>query len=174
MGIIKRIMNSWTSSLTSEDYQLIEIYLDDPGKFLFFQMEKIDQLHALAVTRTIMFETEFMSGLDRHSLIKAALLHDIGKVRGDFGLISRIAVGMVRRIFPILRGKLAFTQPATWWEKIRYGFYVDLIHPSRGAYMAETFGIEPMVVELIRRHHDPARQDQSPELTWLQNADNKN
>ena len=40
--------------------------------------------------------------------------------------------------------------------------------------MARAFGIESSVVEMIRHHHDPPRQGQRMELTWLQLADSKN
>lgn len=153
--------------------KLIETYLDEPGKFLFFQMSKIDQSHALEVAKSILLETASLPGLNLKSMVKAALLHDIGKVEGDFGFWGRILVGLVRRTNPTLRGKLAITHPNNFWEKIRYSFYVDLIHPARGAHMAKIFGIEPAVVEMIRRHHDPPRDGQSSELTWLQLADSK-
>lgn len=166
-------MFSGISKLSPEDVKFVNSYLGDPGKFLFFQMSKMDQHHAVEVARSIMAEAATVQRLDLPNLIRAALLHDIGKVEGDFGFWSRLVVGFVRRTNPTLRGKLALTNPTTFWEKIRYGFYVDLIHPARGAHMAKIFGIEPAVVEMIRRHHDPPREGQSSELTWLQLTDSR-
>jgi putative nucleotidyltransferase with HDIG domain len=128
----------------------------------------------LAVAQTILTQAAYLRGVKIKALIKAALLHDIGKVEGDFTFLSRLFVGIVRRVKPTLRGKLAITNPKTRWEKYRYGCYVDLVHPARGAHMAKIFGIDSTVVEIIRRHHDPPRDGQSPELTWLQTADIKN
>ncbi len=174
MGFLKRL-GSWNTKLTGQDIQIIDTYLDDSGKFLFYQMSRLDQHHALAVTRAIITELkDSASSEDYDTLIKAALLHDVGKVRGDFSFLSRILVGLVKRISPTIRGKLAFTNPNTYWEKIRYGFYVDLIHPLRGAHMAKIFGIEPAIVEMIRHHHDPPLKGQSSELALLQKADSKN
>jgi putative nucleotidyltransferase with HDIG domain len=167
-------MNSLTPSLKPDDYQLIDSYLDEPGKFLFFQMGRIDRHHAIAVARAIITDERISKQLNRDRLIKAALLHDIGKVQGDFNFLSRLMVGFIRRFTPTLRGKLALTQPNTFWQRVRYSFYVDLVHPARGAHMARIFGIDPDVVEMIRHHHDPPGQNQSPELTWLQLADNRN
>ena len=172
MGLVKRFLGN--RSLTPEDISLIDFYLDDAGKFLFFQMSKIDQQHSISVAKSILSKAINSEGVELLPLVKAALLHDVGKVEGDFNLWSRVFVGFVKRIQPALRGKLAFTNPNTFWEKIRYGFYVDLIHPARGAHMAKVFGIEPAVVEMIRRHHDPPHNGQSLELTWLQLADSKN
>lgn len=174
VGILKRIFSGWIPKMNKEEQKIIDDYLDDAGKFLFSQMSKVDQHHSLAVAQTILTEAAYLRGVKIKALIKAALLHDIGKVEGDFTFISRLVVGMIRRFNPTLRGKLAITHPHTGWDKVKYGCYVDLVHPARGAHMAKIFGIEPAVVELIRHHHDPPREGQSPELTWLQTADNKN
>lgn len=160
--------------LSAEERILIDNYLDDAGKFLFFQMNRIDQHHALGVAKTVLVEAGYQRGIDLSLLVKAALLHDIGKVEGDLNFLSRIAAGLVRRICPAWREKYADTARDNFWSRIRYGFYVDLIHPTRGSYMAKTLGIEDGVVELIRRHHDRPVQGQTLELTWLQLADNKN
>lgn len=174
MGFLKRL-GSWNTKLSSQDIQIVDTYLDESGKFLFYQMSRFDQHHALAVTRAIITELkESRPSEDYDTLIKAALLHDVGKVQGDFSFLSRILVGLVKRINPTMRGKLAFTNPNTCWQKVRYGFYVDLIHPLRGAHMAKIFGIEPEIVEMIRHHHDPLLKGQSSELALLQKADGKN
>ncbi len=176
MGVIKRVMNSWGTKLSEEDRTFIETYLDDPGKFLFYQMSKLDQQHALTVARAVLLKAaiENTTKMELDTLIKAALLHDIGKVEGDFSFLSRILVGLVRRIKPTWRGRFAKTYPVTFWEKVGYGFYVDLVHPARGAHMARIFGVDKTVVDIIRHHHDPPRLGQSIELTWLQLIDNKN
>jgi putative nucleotidyltransferase with HDIG domain len=175
LGVIKRIINSWGRGMNPEDLALIDFYLDDPGTFLFSQMSKIDQQHTLTVARAILEKaTTTTEKIELKTLVTAALLHDIGKVEGDFNFISRIMVGIIRRIKPALRGKLAMQYPVTFWEKFRYGLYVDLVHPARGAHMAKIFGAKREIVEIIRHHHDPPRIDQSIELTWLQLIDSQN
>jgi putative nucleotidyltransferase with HDIG domain len=172
--MLKRIFSWWVPKLNNEERKLIDDYLDDAGKFLFSQMSNSDQRHSLAVAQMIINQAAYLRGVKIKALVKAALLHDIGKIEGDFNWLSRLFVGLIRRVNPTLRGKLAITRPVTIWEKFKYGCYVDLVHPARGAHMAKVFGIEPAVVEMIRRHHDPPRESQSPELTWLQTADSKN
>jgi putative nucleotidyltransferase with HDIG domain len=172
MNILKRLLNTGRP-LDRDDYRFLDFYLDEPGKFLFFQMNRVDQHHALAVARTVLSEASYLPGLDLLILIKAALLHDVGKVEGDLNPFSRLFVGLVRRSRPLLRGQWSITNPVTFWQKLRYGFYVDLAHPARGAHMARIFGIEPSIVDMIRHHHDPPFEGQSPELTWLQLVDSR-
>ncbi|MGE5604593.1 MAG: HD domain-containing protein, partial [Bacteroidota bacterium] len=120
VGVLKRIFIGWFPKINKEEQKLIDDYLDDAGKFLFFQMSKIDQHHSLAVAQTILTQAAYLRGVKIKALVKAALLHDIGKVEGDFTLFSRLFVGAVRRVRPTLRGKLAITNPKTRWEKVKY------------------------------------------------------
>lgn len=56
----------------------------------------------------------------------------------------------------------------------RYALYVDLVHATRGAYMAKSLGLSPKVVSLIKRHHDPRPNFYEPELALLQEANSRN
>jgi len=160
--------------LSVEEERLINQYLDEAGKFLFFQMNRVDQCHALSVAKTLLKTAGYQDGIDLKLLVTAGLLHDVGKVEGDLNFWSRIAAGLVRRIKPAWREKYGREGQNNFWSRICHGFYVDLVHPARGSYMAQSLGIEKGVVELIRHHHDPLVQGQSRELAWLQAADNKN
>jgi putative nucleotidyltransferase with HDIG domain len=173
LGGLKRMLSFKKAELLPVDLKLIDDYLDEPSKFLFFQMSKIDQCHCMDVAKTILNEAGYTRSLKLDKVIKAALLHDIGKIDGDLTFCSRLFVGLVRRVMPELRRKLAKKSSNGFWSKIRYGFYVDLNHPLRGSHMARIFGIDPAIVSLIRRHHDRLPDGQDEELALLQTADNK-
>ncbi|WP_132015465.1 HDIG domain-containing metalloprotein [Hydrogenispora ethanolica] len=174
MMIVKRILKSWIGTFSLDDYQLIDGYLNEAGKTLFFQMGKIDQFHSLAVAQTIIADSKREAQPSSH-VIQAALLHDVGKMADDFNLLTRILVALIRRLVPIYRGKLAMAQlDRRFWGRVRYGCYIDLIHPVRGAHLTLRAGFDPAVAELIRRHHDPPRLNQNPDLTKLQTADDQN
>lgn len=172
MGVLRRIFSGINGRLSAADLEFVDSYLDAGSKFLFFQMALIDQRHCLAVAREIIIEAGYQKQLDMMVLVKAALLHDIGKVQGELNLISRIAVAVIRRIIPSFRERWGRDVQKRGF-KIRYGLYVDRIHPQRGAYMARIFGVEEAVAELIRKHHDAPALEQSDALTWLQLADNR-
>ncbi|HYH03231.1 MAG TPA: hypothetical protein VEC37_09030, partial [Bacillota bacterium] len=80
MKFLKRLLGLFKYRLSAEERILIDNYLDDAGKFLFFQMNRVDQYHALAVAKSVLVEAGYQRGLDLQLLVKAALLHDIGKV----------------------------------------------------------------------------------------------
>ncbi len=175
MGLVRRIISCFYPVILPEDITVIETYLDEPSKFLFYQMSKFDQQHSLAVAKTVLKKKQKgLSEKERLLLVKAALLHDVGKIEGDFDFWSRILVGIVRRFFPFIRRRLAMTNPTSWWERFRYCLYVDLIHPARGAHLARLFGAEPTVVEMIKRHHEPRRRHRLAALKYLQAADSRN
>jgi len=172
VGAFKRFFGLFRPKLTSTDRELIDAFLNDAGKFLFYQMSRVDQKHSVEVARAAITEAVDQQEIDLAALVQAALLHDIGKVEGELNGVNRVVAGFMRRVFPSLREKCSRTYRTGWW-KIRYGLYVDWVHPLRGSYMAQILGIEKSVVDLIRHHHDPPRPDQTPELTILQLADSK-
>ncbi len=171
MGCWQRLVDLFRSKLKPNDRKFIETYIDEPGLFLFTQMSYSDQKHSIAMARFLLEETENLKGVDLQTLIQGALLHDVGKIKGEITRLNRIIVGVIRRLFPRSREK--------WGQRgkkrsLRHAIYVDLIHPSRGAYMAESLGIDPKVVSLIKHHHDPKTDNVDLELSLLKMADEKN
>lgn len=176
MGWWQRLKDLLGRRLAPDDRAFVEEYLDEAGLFLFNQMSVADQRHAVRVAQSIIREVSFRRGIDLKTLIQAALLHDIGKVKGEINWFHRIAVGICRRLAPGSRRNWASADRET---PFRYALYVDLIHPARGAYMAESFGLSEEVTSLIRSHHDspnhgPSQTGQGVELQLLKHADKRN
>lgn len=170
MGVWSRFSDLFGGPLSESDRALVNNYLNDAGRFLFYQMDPSDQRHSIKVARKLLHEVAFRRGIDTERLIQGALLHDLGKVKGDIRWNHRIAIGILRRVAPHLRDRWAEQDGRKGW---RYACFVDRIHPERGAYMATSLGLDPSVVELIRNHHEPPDQFRSPELNYLQYADDK-
>jgi putative nucleotidyltransferase with HDIG domain len=170
VGWWSRLMDLTGGPLPESDQALVTNYLDDAGRFLFYQMDMTEQRHSIKVARRLLHEVAFRRGIDTERLIQAALLHDAGKVKGELRWFNRIVIGLIRRVAPKLRQRWAMRERQKSW---RYACYVDLVHPERGAYMAQSLGIDSQVVELIRAHHAPINQHTIPELLYLQTADDK-
>lgn len=171
MGWWQRLADLVGMRLNQNDQAFVESYLNDAGQFLFKQMSTVDQRHAVRVARFIIQEASFRRGVDLERLVQAALLHDAGKVRGEIGWFCRLLVGIIRRMLPGSRHKWAKRDKSS---RLRYALYVDVNHASRGAYMAESLGLDPEVASLIKRHHDENPGDNDPELSLLKTADEKN
>lgn len=86
------------------------------------------------------------------NVLKAALLHDVGKVddRGRVYLAHRVAAVLLRRFSPTLLDILAGNGVPGW----RYGFYLAIEHPRVGAELARLAGCSPRVCWLIAHHQD--------------------
>ena len=180
--VFLRIVRSARKGLDIQHRSFTERFLDANELFLFNQMAPWDQYHTV---NTAMYILENCTGAGGYintnittvgetkirllTLIKAALLHDIGKVKGYAGLPTRLCVSFIRRAFPDYRRRHA----DRYGNRIQRALYVDLIHPARGAYMALSAGVLPEVADLIRHHHDEPHDSDSEELKILQAADAK-
>jgi hypothetical protein len=141
--------------------------LNEPEKALFYQMAPWDQWHAVRVADGVIARAFQQERMRPMVVVKAALLHDVGKVRGDAGFMLRLLVSVIRRLLPAYRSKHARRGGGL----LANALYVDLVHPARGAYMAQSLGAGPDVADLIRRHHDSPSSSDSPELVLLRQAD---
>lgn len=172
MGWWERLGYLLGIKLSPDNRAFVRQYLDDAGWFLFSQMSFLDQRHALRVARYIVRKAAFQRGIaNLDELVQAALLHDAGKIKGEILWIYRLPVRLVRDLFPRRQKQWAVRDKS---RSFRYALYVDLVHATRGAYMARSLGLSPTVVGLIRRHHDLQSRIYDPELSLLQEANRKN
>jgi putative nucleotidyltransferase with HDIG domain len=131
-------------------------------------MPRYDQQHALNVCHTL----ERQGQADR-DLYAAALLHDAGKSAtpgARLRLWHRVAVVLIRVLWPPLLDRLAKGQPGSW----RQPFYVQVHHAAIGAEAAREAGCSKVTVGLIRHHEDALDPPLDPLLAALQAADSEN
>ncbi len=136
---IKQFHRALTAKIEPADREFLQKYLVDYERALFYQMDPVDQRHCLDVAQyAYQIATARGLGPKRTILVKAALLHDVGKISGQTTLFTRV--------FYVLRGR-SERQSASARARTLSG------HAQRGAHMAATFGIDPEIVDLIRGHH---------------------
>lgn len=180
LRIHHRFQQFWwaiTARIREEDRELVERILPPEAQALFWRMSPGDQRHSLAVLRTLLAWGE------RHpALLRAALLHDVGKAAAPLTPWERALVvlgnALCPRLWRLTFSRWLFRWPALrrWMERVqRYQ-----AHPEIGAAWAIEAGCDPLTVTLIRRHQDPLGSSPPEDglegrlLRRLQQADRRN
>lgn len=145
-----------------EDWALVARHLSEPEWALFGRMEPADQRHSVRVLRALLEE-----GVADQSLLKAALLHDVGKSRCRITVFHRTVAVLLEAVlgklppFP-LRGN-----DRSWWMP----FYVIANHPRLGASMLVQAGSEERVWRLVELHQqEPQLVGNVPDSQWIREA----
>lgn len=172
MGVryrVRQFTMALGANINRERINALREYLDAPQLELFCSMSPLDQHHGWAVFRSLREAAETES-----SLLRAALLHDVGKSIGPVRIWHRVigvlANALAPRFWEMIDGK-----SGTW----RYTFYVHRHHAVLGAELAREAGCSPEAVWLIAHHEDHRRETDTRNgknglLAALQAADELN
>lgn len=186
-SLIKRtrqFLRAVSTKITPSDLVVVKQYLNQSEQILFFNMDPAIQKHCVNTALTILNMPVERTGPNRPVLIKAALLHDIGKIRGSINLWDRVCYVLVKKCSGKLVYKLASPSTGTGnvnshrhgspLARFRNALYVHLHHPELGAELAAKAGLDENIVYLLRHHHDIAKATSSKELAALMKADELN
>jgi putative nucleotidyltransferase with HDIG domain len=138
-----RFFESITSRALSPDEQdRVSGWLRDGEEPLFWGQQPLDQRHALTSADAVAAERP-----EREDLIRAALLHDIGKRHARLGVLARVVASVLALVGLPAPGRL----------------HTYLDHGPLGASELEAAGSEPIVVGFARDHHGPCPDGFPPE-----------
>ena len=89
---IRQFYYAITGRLSSEDREKITQYLPAEAVSLFDAMHPADQYHAFRVARSaaVLCDIAADPSIDRDLLIRCALLHDIGRQKGDMDIWGKV------------------------------------------------------------------------------------
>jgi hypothetical protein len=168
-----RFWQFWQSlegSPGESEWQEIERILSPTELSLFKQLPIPDQNHSVRVLRAL--EANHEGDPD---LLKAALLHDLGKIKHPLRRWERVFAVLVMGIFPRRHLRWGTGDPSG----LKRALVVIKQHPHWGADLADEAGSNPMTVWLIRNHETRlSGGSHSSEdlllLNKLQKADNQN
>lgn len=144
--LIRRFFAVLTAGpLSDEEWGEVELWLDRDEEVKIYREQPVaDQRHGLEAARRIA-----AVGGDRRDLVRAALLHDVGKRWANLGVIGRSLASLFAKLHVPVRGS---------WRR-----YLD--HGSLGADELDRLDAGSMVVEFARHHHG-RRPDTIPLHEW--------
>ena len=166
---VKQFYRAVTAQITPEDRQWVKESLPPAAQKLFYAMHPADQYHALNVAKTAMKLWERQQTGDRALLLRAALLHDIGKKRGDMDIMGKVWAVLLKHYFPAKAQQLGKADNG-WLSHI---LYISYQHPAIGAAKLEEIGMTAEAT-IICSHHRKKMDNDPPELALLQAADELN
>lgn len=160
---VKQFYWSITSKINEDDIEIIDKYLDEKEKVLFKKLSAYEQKHSVNVAKD-MIKASKENNIKKDYLIKAALLHDIGKI---YKKINPIEKSILVILDNISKGKI---------KKYSGIKIIDVYynHGDKGYKLLKDIGdYDERFLYLIKNHHnDYIKEDK--ELDLLKSCDNKN
>lgn len=162
---IKQFYQGITAKVTPKDYLFVEECLESNLVELFKKLPLYEQKHSINVALTI--KDNFTNGLtewEKDILLKAGLLHDIGKMNTGLNLFTKSLAVVIDKISHSLGENLS--------RKISFleGYYN---HPEKGRRLLENFKLHNHLLFLVDNHHNYQIKDDKL-LDILIRADQQN
>ncbi|MBC8062578.1 MAG: HD domain-containing protein [Clostridiaceae bacterium] len=151
--------------MKDEDVNFINIYLDEFEKDIFLKLKKNEQKHSVRVAMLAILiskEKKEYKNISLDRIIRAGLLHDIGK--------SLKKINVVQKVFMVLANKMFGKRLR---EMDRFEFVDSYYNHAELSYsMLEHHIKDNKLLYLIRNHHSSIKGD--IELDLLRYCDNRN
>ncbi len=167
---IKQFWQSFQHLPGEDEIESIKEFLSTRELDIFKELMAQDQNHSLRVLNTLLDTGE--GDID---LLKAALLHDVGKITQPLNRWDRILAVLVAGILPGKYQEWSRAEPT----RLNRALVVIKKHPGWGAGLLEAAGSSPKTIWLVQYHEDlePAGDYSEQDLILLrklQKADNQN
>lgn len=175
---IRQFIRAMTARIRPEDRAWIDRSLPAAARPLFYAMHPADQYHALHVARTAMtlwraMPAKGQAETDASFLLRCALLHDVGRVRGDMDIWGKVFCVLMARIAPEYAHRMAEQEKTKKTSAIGRALYVYFHHAEIGAAKLRAAGL-PEEAAVIARHHQAMAAGDPLVLKLLREADEKN
>jgi putative nucleotidyltransferase with HDIG domain len=144
----RQFFRGFHARLSPVEIAVVRSLLSAPELRLFLALDPRDRRHSYDVLRWL--EVTAGSRKPSGSLLKAALLHDVGK--GRLGVWDRVAFVLLEhvstRFVDILGSAKGEPEGARW----RHALWRLRHHAELGARVLSEVGTDPRVIELVARH----------------------
>ncbi|MGD2157008.1 MAG: HD domain-containing protein [Anaerolineales bacterium] len=170
--ILYRVFQFWKAFegvLAPEELEPARAVLSHRQMSLFEKLHPSEQRHSLRVMRALQGQGE-----NHPDLLKAALLHDVGKTCHPLRPFERVLIVLSEAAFPRLAERWGQGSARGW----RRPFVVAKQHPKWGAEMSADADVSPITQSLIRRHQEQLSPEEPTHLedrllVLLQRADDQ-
>ena len=171
IGRVRQFFWAAFARISASDREYVERSLVPALRRLFFEMSVPDQCHAVRTARCaqmLMRKFSEPEPVDSAFLTRCALLHDIGRKKGDLGTIWKSIAVLFSALFPKCAYAYGNGSEGLLAKKMRVYFH----HAEIGADLLENLGFAAEAA-VIRKHHKAPADDDPPELRILRMADAK-
>ena len=159
---VKQFLSYISAKISNEDLKYIESNLNNDEIILFKKLTVCEQKHCINVARdveTICHDKK----IDYPNIIKIALLHDIGKIKGKMNIIDKSILVILDYLS---KGRIKK------FNKIKkINFYYN--HGKIGADILKKYRYDKRFLYLIENHHNN-NITKDDELNIIKFCDNKN
>lgn len=162
--LLYRVKQFWWSlscSISEKDEEYVKLHLNNDEMNLFVKLKTSEQKHCINVAKDVE-QICFNKNIKCDRIIKAALLHDIGKSYKKLSVIDKAVIVILDGLS---KGELKKLQKL---KKIN----VYYNHGKIGADMLRNYGYEDKLLYLIENHHNKNICDDI-ELNILRSCDNR-
>lgn len=163
---LKQFLWSLSFKLNKNEENYLSENLNITERSLFKKLSIAEQKHsirvAIDVEKTCESYKESGITIDKERLIKAALLHDIGKIFGKLNVIEKSILVILNKLS---KGKI---------KKYNHIKKVNVYynHADMGAELLKEYDIDESTIYLVKNHHRNITDD--AELEVLVDCDNMN
>ena len=162
----RQFFRAITAKISAEDGRYLTEHLTRDEQNLFFSMSTADQFHCLRTAYTIeRIVIQDKKGVDKNFLIRCALLHDVGRIKGDMSVMQKVFAVLITSFFPNFAKKLERDGNRT--------LYIYKHHAEIGAKKLQKIGLY-RESKIVANHHSPPKPNDSRELKLLRLADEEN
>lgn len=158
---VKQFYWAITYKINKEDKEFINKYLDKYELKLFNNLGKSEQSHSIRTAKDV--KKIIKNNRAEYKLIRAALLHDIGKIEKNLNVIDKSVMVLLHKF---TKGKL---KKFTGIKKVD----VYYNHAEKGYNILKQHLDDERVLYLIRNHHNEEIINDK-ELEILKECDSKN
>lgn len=173
MNRVKQVITALTAKITLDDRLFVNRYLTTAEQVLFWGMNRPDQRHVLNVAYTALQLAKEHETIDIDLLVKCALLHDVGKIKGDVSTMDKIITVMGHQIAPQRAKKWGRLGRGGRFRNIRHAFYIYFHHAHRSGVLLKAIDACPKMIEIVTKHHEAPAEHDPLELMILRKSDDR-